>query len=252
MEQKIYRLHLLLLCSMEVCNMFIHILDKSFKLVGIIDNYVSCIWRPAYYEVGDFELYLSADSKAVDLLKKDYYLVRDTDIEVDEDGNVTYSKVMIIKNFIINTDLEEGDYFTVTGRELKFLLHQRIVWTQTNLSGTAENGIRRLVNENAVAPVSEVRKIPNLMLGAEAGLTDTIKKQVTGDKLDTTITEICKTYGYGWEIYVYNSVMVFIIYKGLDRSYGQSERPYVVFSEAFDNLLESKPSPSPPIRVALA
>jgi len=220
--------------------MFIHVLDKSFKLVGIIDNYISCIWRPAYYDVGDFELYLNAGSKAVELLQRNYYLVRDVDIEVDEAGNVTYSKVMIIKNFIINTDTEEGDYFTVTGKELKFLLHQRIVWSQTNLSGTAENGIRRLVNENAVSPVSEVRKIPNLILGAAAGLTDTIDKQLTGDKLDEAIVEICKTYGYGWEIYVYNSTMVFIIYKGLDRSYGQSERPYVVFSESFDNLLESE------------
>lgn len=220
--------------------MFIHVLDKSFNLVGIIDNYVSCIWRPAYYDVGDFELYVSADSKAVDLLKKDYYLVRNTDIDVDEAGNVTYSKVMIIKNFIINTDLEEGDYFTVTGKELKFILNQRIIWTQTILSGTAEAGIRRLVNENAVAPTIAVRAIPNLMLGAEAGLTDTLEKQLTGDKLDTAIVEICKTYNYGWEIYVYNSTMVFIIYKGLDRSYGQSELPYVVFSESYDNLLESE------------
>lgn len=220
--------------------MYIHVLDKSFKLIGIIDNYVSCIWRPAYYDIGDFELYLSADSKAVDLLQKDYYLVRDVDIEVDEEGNVTYSKVMIIKNFIINTDLEEGDYFTVTGRELKFILNRRIVWAQTNLSGTAENGIRRLVSENAVNPIMTARTIPNLVLGAEAGLTETIQKQLTGDKLDAAITEICKTYNYGWEIYVYNSTMVFIIYKGLDRSYGQSEHPYVVFSESFDNLLESE------------
>ena len=219
--------------------MVIHILDQSFKLVGIIDNYISVIWRPAYYDIGDFELYLSADAKAVDLLQKNYYLVRDTDIEVDQDGNVTYSKVMIIKNFIINEDVEEGDHLTVTGKELKFILNQRIVWTQTNLSGTVEAGIRKLVNDNAIAPVNEARKIPSLILGAVAGFTDTIDKQLTGDKLDEAIVEICKTYKYGWEIFVYNSTMVFIVYRGLDRSYGQTDRPYVVFSESFDNVLES-------------
>ena len=219
--------------------MVIHVLDKSFRLVGIIDNYLSVIWRPAYYDIGDFELYLSADAKAVDLLQKNYYLVRDTDIEVDPDGNVTYSKVMIIKNFIINEDVEEGDHLTVTGKELKFILNQRIVWTQTNLSGTVETGIRKLVNDNAIAPVNEARKIPSLTLGAVAGFTDTIDKQLTGDKLDEAIVEICKTYNYGWEIFVYNSTMVFIIYRGLDRSYGQTDRPYVVFSESFDNVLES-------------
>lgn len=219
--------------------MVIHILDQSFKLVGIIDNYISVIWRPAYYDIGDFELYLSADAKAVDLLQKNYYLVRDTDIEVDQDGNVTYSKVMIIKNFIINEDVEEGDHLTVTGKELKFILNQRIVWTQTNLTGTVEAGIRKLINDNAIAPVNKVRIIPNLVLGAVAGFTDKIEKQLTGDKLDEAIVEICKTYGYGWEIFIYNSTMVFIIYKGLDRSYGQTDRPYVVFSESFDNVLES-------------
>ena len=219
--------------------MVIHILDQSFKLVGIIDNYISVIWRPAYYDIGDFELYLSADAKAVDLLQKNYYLVRDTDIEVDQAGNVTYSKVMIIKNFIINEDVEEGDHLTVTGKELKFILNQRIVWTQANLTGTVEAGIRKLINDNAIAPVDSVRVIPNLVLGAVAGFTDTIEKQLTGDKLDEAIVEICKTYNYGWEIFIYNSTMVFIIYKGLDRSYGQTDRPYVVFSESFDNVLES-------------
>ena len=78
----------------------IHILDRSLNLVGIIDEFVSLIWRPSYAEVGDFELYMGATSKAVALLKKDFYMVRDSDITVNEAGNVTYKKVMIIKNLI--------------------------------------------------------------------------------------------------------------------------------------------------------
>ena len=115
--------------------MNIHVLDQSFNLMGIVDDYASVIWRPAYYDIGDFELYLSARPEAVKLLKKNYYLVRERDIEVDESGNVTYSKVMIIKNFTLTTDAEGGDFLKVTGRELKYLLHQRIVWRQTNLTG---------------------------------------------------------------------------------------------------------------------
>ena len=220
--------------------MVIHVLDRSFNLVGVIDDYISVIWRPAYYSIGDFELYINATSSAVELLKRDYYLVRDKDIIVDDDNNVTYSNVMIIKNFILNTDAEEGDKLTYTGRELKFILNQRIVWNQTNLYGTVEAGIRQLVTENAISPSDSNRIIPGLTLGVSAGLTDTIEKQITGDKLDQAIVDICTAYNYGWEIYVYNGMMVFIVYQGLDRSYGQNERPYVVFSEEFENILNSE------------
>ena len=33
-------------------------------------------------------------------------------------------------------------FLTVTGKELKFILNQRIVWNMTNLTGTAEDGLR--------------------------------------------------------------------------------------------------------------
>jgi hypothetical protein len=219
--------------------MNIHVLDQSFNFIGLIDDYVSVIWRPAYYDIGDFELYLNASVKAVNLLKKNYYLVRESDIVVDSEGNVTYTNVMIIKNFTVTTDEENGDYITVTGRELKYLLHQRIVWTQTNLTGTAEDAIRRLVTENAISPTDSNRVIPTLTLGVSAGLTDTIEKQVTGDHLDQTIVDICTAYNYGWEIFIYNSALVLIIYQGVDRSFNQTERPYVVFSEDFDNITKS-------------
>ena len=220
--------------------MNIHVLDRSFSLIGIVDSYVSVIWRPSYSEVGDFEIYIGAEEKAVDLLQEERYVVRDKDITVDDAGNVMYRNVMVIKSRVISTDVENGDFLTVTGRELKFLLNQRIVWTQTTLTGTAENGIRRLVNGNAISPSIANRRIPGLSLGVSAGLTDSIEKQITGAKLDEAISEICKTYAYGWEVYVYNGNMVFIVYQGTDRSYGQSVRPYVVFSEDFENLYNTE------------
>lgn len=213
----------------------IYVLDRSFTIIDIIDSYTSLIWRPAYSGIGDFELYLSATDKTVDLLQKDRYLVRASDISV-VDGVTTYKRVMVIKNLNISTDIEEGDYLTVTGREIKFLLHQRIIWQQTNLTGIAEDAIRQLIDENAINPTDSNRVIPTLTLGASAGLTDTIEKQITGDYLDEAITAICTTYNYGWDMYITGGKLTVEVYQGLDRSYGQSERPYVVFSDDFENL----------------
>lgn len=213
----------------------IYVLNKNFELQGIIDEYVSIIWRPSYSEVGDFEIYLGATDKAINLLRENWYVVRSSDISV-ENGVTTYEKVMVIKNLQLITDVENGDFYCVTGKELKFLLHQRIVWNQTNLTGTAENAIRQLVNENAINPTDTNRIIPNLFLGVSAGLTDTIEKQVTGEHLDKVITEICTTYNYGWDIFITNNTLVLVVYTGTDRSYEQTDRPYVVFSDEFENL----------------
>jgi len=217
----------------------IYVLNRDFSIVGIIDEYVSNIWRPAYYDIGDFELYLSATDYALSILKENCYIVRSSDITV-VDGVTTYKKVMIIKNINILTDVEDGDYLSVTGRELKFILMQRIVWNQTNLSETVEDGIRRLITENAINPTNANRIIPNLILGEKKGLSETIAKQITGDVLGTAIQEICKLYNYGWDLYISNNKIVVDIYKGLDRSYGQTERPYVVFSDEFENLYDTE------------
>ena len=219
--------------------MIIHVLDKTLTLAGVIDDYISVIWRPAYYEVGDFELYIDASSEAVALLQEGYYLVRDTDIIVDDAGNVTYTKVMVNKGLKLDTDTENGDHLTYVGKELKYLLHQRIVWQQSTLTGTVENAIRKLVTDNAISPTDSNRVIPALILGAATGLTDTISKQVTGAHLDEAIKDICTAYNYGWEVYIYNSALVFIIYAGTDKSYSQTDRPYVVFNDDFDNILNS-------------
>ena len=75
------------------------------------------------------------------------------------------------------------------------------------------------------------------MLGDEKGFTETIVKQVTGANVAEFLAEVCKTYGIGWDIYIKGALFYFELYKGLDRSYNQTDLPYVVFSPEFDNLL---------------
>lgn len=217
----------------------IYVLNRALTLQGIVDEYESLIWRPAYSDVGDFEIYVKANADTLTLLQKDFYVVRSSDISVNE-GITTYKSVMVIKNIKLTTDIEDGAYLTVTGRELKYLLHQRIVWQQTTLKGTAEDGIRTLVTQNAISPTDTRRAIPDLVLGASSGLADSIKKQITGAYLDEAIAEICATYNYGWDMYITDGKLTVIVYKGLDRSYAQTERPYVVFSEYFDNLYSTE------------
>lgn len=217
----------------------IYVLNQNFELQGVIDEYVSIIWRPAYYEIGDFEIYLGATDKAIDLLRPDRYVVRSSDISV-VNGVTTYKKVMIIKNLQLITDVENGDFYCVTGRELKFLLHQRIVWGRYIINDTVEYALRRLIGANAINPVEPTRIIPNMQHADPKGYGEKIDIQISNKQLDEAVIEICKTYGYGWDIYITDNKLTVEIYKGVNRSYAQTENPYVVFGDNFENLFTTE------------
>ena len=208
--------------------MDLYIADQNFQIVGIIDAPSSLIWAERYFEIGDFEIYVPATDDYADMLREDRYVFRnDTDCG------------MIIESVEITTNVEDGNYLTVTGRSLESILERRIVWQQTNLHGKVELCIRQLITENIINPTIAERKISNFKLGSLKRYTDTMEKQITGKNLREVIQDICKSFGYGYKITMQDGTFVFDLYKGVDRSYNQSTNPYVVFSPDFENLLNS-------------
>ena len=215
--------------------MNIYVLNKSFEVADIIDDYISVIWTTRYFTYGDFELYLNAEQRYLDILKEGYYLVREQDI-----SGTTYKHVMIITSREITTDAELGDNLIVTGQDLKSLLKRRVVLSQTTLKGTVQACLRELISQNFINPTDTSRKISNFTLGTDT-FTDrtTITKQITGKSLSEAFEEICTKYGYGYEVELVDGYFSLYLYRGLDRSYAQSTNAHVVVSEEFDNLLSS-------------
>lgn len=210
--------------------MELYILDSDLQVIDIVDTASSVIWIDRYYEPGDFEIYIRASAENIALFQKDGYIKR-----MDSD------MVGIIERIAVNTDIESGNYLTVTGRDLKSILGRRIVWDQTNLSGNVETAMRQLIIQNVISPTIEARKINNVILAEPKGFTEKIIMQTTGDNLLDKIIELCKANEIGWKVTL-NSSNKFVIefYKGTDRSYGQNIRPYVVFSPEFDNLIKTE------------
>lgn len=214
--------------------MDIYVLDEKAEILDIVDVFQSVIWTVQYYSQGDFELIVPATKKNIDLMQKDRLLCRDKDITKD-----TFKNVMVIEDIKIESDWEEGDKLTVSGKSLKSIVGRRVVWKQTNLTGNLEAGIRYVLNENVIDPEEESRKIANVELDEAAGITDTIDAQLLGDNIAEWIESICSTHEIGWDMYVRNKKYIFRLYKGTDRTYNQTEVPAVVFSDEYDNLLES-------------
>lgn len=208
------------------------ILDIDKKPLRLLDVYNSFIWTDRYFKYGDFELHAFVDDDSLQYLKQDYYIT-----------NANSEHVMIIEKLLINSDIENGNTITVSGRSLESLLERRIVWNRTTLSGNLQNGIKKLLDENVISPADSNRKIDNFIFEAstDSAITGlTIKGHYTGDNLYEAIASICQENNIGFKITLnsYNQ-FVFKLYSGVDRSYGQTANPYVVFSPNFENILES-------------
>lgn len=212
--------------------MNIYVLNKQLDIVAVVDAYKSIIWTNRYYECGDFELYLSATPSLIYDLREDYILVRE-----DREDNG-----MVIENIKIKTDVEEGNYLTVSGRCLKSILYRRIIWEQTQVKADIEECISILIDKNIINPVDTNRKIENVKLGNMIATKTELSAQYTGDNLGETITSICQSFGLGWDISLNmeQKTFTFTLNSGVDRSYNQKENPWVIFSSEYDNLLSTE------------
>ena len=208
------------------------VLDTSLKMLSVLDTFESLIWTERYSAYGDFEVYTSINDSVLEILKDDYYLwLKESD------------QTMIVEDRKIESDAENGNHFTVTGRSLESILERRIIWKQTILSGNFQNGIKKLLDENIINPSDVSRKVEGLIFEASTdpaitGLT--VDAQFTGDNLYDAIKKLCDSKNVGFRIKLSDdNKFVFKLYAGADRSYDQFTNPYVIFSPAFDNLTSS-------------
>lgn len=204
------------------------ILNTNFERIGMIDDYSSLIWTSRYYQCGDFEIVVPIDSAHIDLLQKDFYVVRDDD-----------ENVGIIEDIQIEQSEDQKEQMIIIGRFLSSILGRRIIATQTQLSGTVSAGIASLINDSIINPSVLARKIDNFEIKTTL-FADRLDAQFTGKNLLAAVEDTCQTTHIGFKTTLNGNIFCFELYRGLDRSYNQSENPWVVFSDEFDNLLSSK------------
>lgn len=213
--------------------MEVWILDTNFSSVSVLDTFESLIWTDRYREYGDFEIFAFPTSQLINDAKDDFYLY-----------NPASEHTMIIEHHEVTTDIEEGPRFIVTGRSLESLLTRRIVWNQTTISGSLQNGIKKLITENFISPEVSERKITNFVFvdSTDPEITKlTHEQQYTGDIVYDVIVDLCNTYDIGFKITlnIDKKRFEFSLYKGKDRSYAQETNPYVIFSPNYENIINS-------------
>ena len=212
--------------------MDIMVLNKNFESVAIIDSYKSFIWTDRYDEYGDFEIYLPMDSKWFEVLEADYYLwLKESE------------HCMIVEDFKIEADVEEGNHLIVTGRSLESILDRRVLWGQRVYSGSLQTAIQSMLNDCIISPSITERQISNFIFTAsnDAKITAlTIDQQYMGDNLYDVIKALCEENNIGFKVVLTDdNKFEFSLYAGVDRSYSQTDNPYVIFSPGFSNIINS-------------
>lgn len=209
------------------------ILNRQFQTETVIDAFESFIWTERYRKAGDMEIYMPVEKAPMEYIKEQYYLWRKgTD------------RLMIIEDILITSNAEDGPHVTITGRSLESILDRRIVADRTVISGNLQDGIQKLLNENAINPSDSARKIPGLRFvrNNDPRVTAlTCDLNLLGEDLLSIVESSCEVEDLGFKI-SYNeerNSFDFTLYYGEDRSYDQDANPWVVFSPEYDNLLSS-------------
>ena len=137
----------------------------------------------------------------------------------------------------IETDAENGDYLTISGRFLTCLLECRIIYPTFSANNTYENIVRNVLSRNAIS--AGIRSIPGLSMGtvSEACWQRKTRLQVSYDNLMEWLYTICETIGGSVNIRLNGNSLKCDLFEGTDRSILQDTNPHIVFSNSYNNLL---------------
>lgn len=249
------------------------LLNKEYTPIRVIDQFESFIWTERFNQPGDFELYLPMDQELYDDLKIGYYLgIKESDrlmiIEKKtRESNATsghHIKVSgrslesILDRRIIWQDTElkgnfqDGiwkifrDNFTIereTDENLDFVFPpDYIIEGEYDRFDDEHVAKKRAVWEWKKA--SEKRKIKKFEFEKtdEKEITDLkIFREYLGDNVLDLINDICAYKDIGYKILPKGKGgFLFKLYAGINRSYDQTENPWVIFSPYFENLTSSE------------
>lgn len=212
----------------------LYFLDRTLGVTaGPIDDFVSLVWREQYSTCGTFTLVLP--------MQRDLFSAALTAAYLEVRGRTGLGRV----EKVTFTGGESGGTMTVSGRMAESLLSDRIIPRGTVVSGNLCAALEAVVHANAGAGAGD-RAIPCLTVRTSQELTDaagqvlSVDDHVNGRVLDEWLYEVLAAHGASYRMVpdFAAGVLVFEIYRGLDRTQTQEDNAYAVFSASFSSAGE--------------
>lgn len=218
--------------------MQLYVYSPQMEMLGVVEEITSLVWTRRYWEPGDFKLLVPFNDTHNKLLQENNIVIKHGDTESAEIQYVSISK-----------NLEGFEIIEVQGKFLTQWIGKRVIEKPlANVSATAQNLIRRIVDENCVS-TSAARKIPNLSMAKDqaiAGSKILYTSETYANALDA-IVDLAQGSKIGFRINTDRSsgLHTFSIYKGVDSTENNSAgNPPCIFSQEYDNVLEQEYSKS--------
>lgn len=213
--------------------MELYIYDTSLELLGIIDEISALVWSRRYWECGEFSLLVPMTSRHAALLQNGRLIARK---DTDELSQIRYLNVAKDENGL--------EQIEVQGKFVTHWIGNRLLLGGIVSALPTHELLAMIVYENMIAPSDSRRIIPNLTL---ADMSSLVSESVDcsciayANALDTC-TERAKLSKLGFRIItdLKQKKHFFLVYKGLDRTFGQTENPVCIFSPDFDNVLSQE------------
>lgn len=237
----------------------LYILDEKFRIIAVVDYYLSLSWHPNMLGNGEVEIEIplttgydleyiandQVDPKNKDdgkrsIFARNHYIIRTDDEMV---GIITYTETR---------ETDTGDVYYIKAEDItKKILNKRIVWKKGVASGTVTSYIKTLIKENFQESSKKERNLitadGQYMLQTDwtgdAGdekLTLSYDHDAVGDLIET----ILNNWRYGmrmtlerrYDAKVEDGIIPLLklkIYRPSNRS------SYVIFNKKFDNIINT-------------
>lgn len=170
--------------------------SPHFPIIGMVPSYYSYVWNVQLYGRGYFELTVAASKENVALLKTGRMLVRAEDIRVS--GGVTYyDNAMIIRATTISYDADNGYLLTVSGKTVKDILAQRIIFDWVMVENMALTTLitymidGNLINTTTV-PQGMINDLESIIAGKQEQMA---QEEDTLEELMTIWEQAIEQYG---------------------------------------------------------
>lgn len=228
--------------------MELRIFDRNLEPLGIVDEAISVIWQPSYWDKGDYgdiKILAPITDNNTALLVKGNIIVRHGESAEYTDEKGEWRRAMQITYRFISKDINGAEQIEIQGCFLKKWLSKRVLADQLMLTDTNQNIINAIIQKNYLEPENEKRKFAQFTMlvqdslggssveySAEFGASaeDEIYNRALAGKLgfDILVNERVKLYGF-W------------LYRGRDltATNTQGNTP-CIFSRDFDNVNEQE------------
>ncbi len=228
--------------------MELNIYDEEITPLGVVDEIESLIWKHTYWQPGestDVKLLAPATANNLKLLKRGNIIIKhDNPPEYTDDTGNWYRAAQIKRRHITKSS-DGAEQIEVQCCLLKKWLDKRVIINKIVMTGTSQDKINRIVNDNIGSSAAYGRQFPQFVILSQEDyggeITEYANEDFAGVKEEIHSKAVTGKLGYDILVNEATCKFGFYLFKGKNRIAGNNEgNGTCTFAEEYDNVNEQE------------